>query len=208
MRGGDEIGWSGSRAEYAGDGGSSLVHKVCKHFSCERLLDNFSSLLENAHASINLHSVQKAKHILNKFLWKTGFKSGIELPTCMVVLRVLNRSHKAFPAELFGCWSYRRNLPEISTVSMLLKWCSFRYKTQLHIYERKNQLLLFITTHWFQSAWAASVPLPRSPRHRWCWATPPDPGWLCREAHIWTWEAFLQTPDQFYLPSHLKSPFT
>ena len=31
-------------------------------------LDNISSLLENAHASINLHSVQKAKHILKKFL--------------------------------------------------------------------------------------------------------------------------------------------
>ena len=31
-------------------------------------LDNFSSLLENAHASINLHSVQKAEHILKKFL--------------------------------------------------------------------------------------------------------------------------------------------
>ena len=73
----DEIGRWGSRAACEGGGGNSLVRKVCNGalyelFCCKRALIKdlkyYPFLLENAHASIDLHSVQKAKHILKKLL--------------------------------------------------------------------------------------------------------------------------------------------
>ena len=63
----DETGALGSQAVCAGGGGSSLAHKVCKGEFMNHSKHYFS-LLENAHASINLHSVQKAKHILKTLL--------------------------------------------------------------------------------------------------------------------------------------------
>ena len=63
----DEMGGLGSQAVCAGGGGSSLAHKVCKgEFKEKNLKAKYFFLLENAHASINLHSVQKAEHILKK----------------------------------------------------------------------------------------------------------------------------------------------
>ena len=63
-----EIGRLGSRAACEGGGGSSLVHKACKGLFVKDFIRNYLFPLENAHASINLHSVKKAKHILRKFL--------------------------------------------------------------------------------------------------------------------------------------------
>ena len=99
--------WSGILALCGGGGGSSQGHKA---FEVEFSTDfcSYFLLLENAHSSINLDSMKKAKHILRQTLQTSFLISTWECfkrHACMVVFRVLKRSQSAFPAELLGCWS-------------------------------------------------------------------------------------------------------